>query len=350
MPSALNSNWFGKQRAMLKQRFKADINHDFASDAFEWFSGRAGHMERWQYLDPKDKNDPVRGSELWAAWEKAAGKDNMLQRQGRIIAEQVGEMTKLTKPRHTLIDLGPGSRHAVVKNTIPFIEAYGEELGRFISVDVSAFVAEDIKDFVQELYPNKTCLAANDDFLKEGLSLDHSGKCAAVFMGGTIGNIEAPQNAENSISLMAGRIRRLKHNLPAGTIMFIGLEATQDADLLYGDYDHPAHAELEINVMHGIKRDVLPDEDGFDPDGWKYAMKWWPAAHQFCHLAEVTKPQKFLMFGQSFEFAVGQQLVIDNSFKFPVLAMQRAAQIAGCNYLHPYADSDGRMVVHALAL
>jgi uncharacterized SAM-dependent methyltransferase len=79
-------------------------------------------------------------------------------------------------------------------------------------------------------------------------------------------------------------------------------------------------------------------------------MKWWPNSYQFCHLAEVTKPQKFTMLGQAFEFAVGDQLVIDNSFKFPVLAMQRATQMAGSHYIRPFADNDGRMVVHALRL
>jgi uncharacterized SAM-dependent methyltransferase len=169
-------------------------------------------------------------------------------------------------------------------------------------------------------------------------------------MGGTIGNIPAPQNAGNAIELMADRIRRLKFNLPVGTVIFVGLEATQDAQLLYGEYDHPAHIEFETNLMHGIKRDVLPSERGFDPEGWKYAMSWWPESHQFCHLMEATSDQRFGLLGREFRFAAGDQLVIDNSFKLPVLAMQRAAQIAGSEYLCPFADQDGRMVVHALRL
>jgi len=333
---------------MLNRVAKVKLTDAFAADTFECFSGRSGHMERWQYLDPAFEGDIVRGSQLWTAWEKVAGNDNMLHRQGRIIGEQVKEMVALTKPRHTLLDLGPGSLSAIVRNTVPFLEAYGDDLKRYISVDVSQAIAEDARDFIQKM--GKLCFAVQDDFFEEGLKLPHKGKCVATFMGGTIGNIEAPQNTPDAIALMSGRIRQLKQNLPAGTVIFIGLEATQDTSILYGDYDHPDHAEFEINIMHGIKRDVLTQEEGFDPHGWKYAMKWWQNSYQFCHLAEVTKPQKFQMNGKTFEFVVGDQLVIDNSFKFPVLAMQRATQMAGSKYIRPFADSDGRMVVHALAL
>lgn len=331
---------------MLNKALQPSVNDAFASDTFEWFCGRAGHMERWQYLDPVHKNDRVRGSELWKFWESVSGTGNMLHRQGRIISEQIEEMTRLTKPRHTLIDLGPGSLGAIERNTLPFVGAYGNDLRRYISVDVSKTVADDASNFISKI--GLQSFAVYDDFFEEGLSLPTEGECVAVFMGGTIGNIEAPQNVENPISLMAARIRKLKKNLPAGTVIFIGLEATQDENLLYDDYDHPAHAEFEINLMHGIKRDLLADEDGFDPNGWKYAMKWWPDAHQFCHLAEVTKPQKFEMLGQKFEFNVGDQFVIDNSFKLPVLTMQLAAQMAGADYIQPFADNDGRMVIHAL--
>lgn len=333
---------------MLNKVARASSQNDFALDTFEWFSGKPVAMERWQYLEPTHENDPVRGSQLWMDWEKVSGDDNMLHRQGRIIAERADEMTALTKPRRTLIDLGPGSLGAVVRNTLPFVEAYGPDLKRVISVDVSSAVTTEARSYFAER--GLQSLAVNDDFFRDGLRLPTDGPCVALFMGGTIGNIPAEQNTPNALALMAGRIQQLKRNLPPGTIIFIGLEATQDEDILYGGYDHPAHKKFEINVMHGIKRDLLADQKGFDPKGWKYAMKWWPDAHQFCHLAEVTKPQNFTLLGKEFDFAVGDQLVIDNSFKFPVLAMQRATQMAGSKYIRPYADGDGRMVVHALKL
>lgn len=336
---------------MFNKTAPKSLKDTFEADVFDWFSRtRAGHMEQYQYLEPTYANDPVRGSKLWNAWEAVAPEDNMLKRQGQIIEEQLQDMVAMTKPRRTLVDLGTGGLNAFIRNTIPFITAYEDDLDRIISVDVSKEAAHSPDVHLQSSHPELKFYGVQDDFLRSGLSLPLNGRTVVLFMGGTIGNIEADQKAPNPLELMAARIGQLKQNFPAGTVVFIGLEATQSEKILYGDYDHPAHAEFEINIMHGIKRDVLPDEDGFDPGGWKYAMKWWPESHQFCHLAEATCAQTFSMRGRDFVFEKGDQLVIDNSFKFPVLAMQRSAQMAGTRYIKPFADKDGRMVIHGLEL
>lgn len=172
----------------------------------------------------------------------------------------------------------------------------------------------------------------------------------ALMMGGTIGNFEAEQNTKDTLSCMAARIKKLKTNLPEGSILLVGLEATQDPKCLYGDYDHPAHAEFEINIMHTIKRDVIPDVSGYNPYAWKYAMKWWPDAYQFCHIAEATQEQHFNIMGNDITFTVGTQLVVDNSFKLPVIAMQRATQLSGCEFIRTFSDNEARMVIHAIRL
>ena len=72
--------------------------------------------------------------------------------------------------------------------------------------------------------------------------------------------------------------------------------------------------------------------------------------YQFCHIAEATKDQSFSLLGQQFEFTKGKQLVVDNSFKFPVLAMQKAAQLAGTKYRKAFSDRDNRMVTQVIEL
>lgn len=79
-------------------------------------------------------------------------------------------------------------------------------------------------------------------------------------------------------------------------------------------------------------------------------MQWHPEAYQFCHIAETTELQRFVMMEKDIRLAKGSQLIIDNSFKFPVLAMQRAAQKAKTAYLKPFSDDEGRMVIHAIQL
>lgn len=337
---------------MLNTPVQLQLRQAFASDSYAWFKElRHGHMEKWQYGEPQFTGDPVRGAKLWDIWEQVANQNpqNMLSRQGKIIKEHIGEMIALTKPRNTLLDLGPGGIAAVQRNTVPFIEGYGEDLSRYIAIDIANEAADDARDFI-ETNSDLDAKALNDDFLKLGLQIPYDRQCVALFMGGTIGNFEAEPNTPDAIDLMAAQITKLKKVLPPGTVVFIGLELPKDAELLYADYDPPEHREFEINIMHGIKRDVLPDEDGFNPNAWKYSMQWYPEAHQFCHFAEATKEQKFSMFGERMEIPQGKRLLIDNSFKFPVLSMQRASQIAGVEYLQPFVDKDKRMAIHALQL
>lgn len=324
------------------------IKDEFARDSYDWLLGkRHGHMGKWQYLESQSHDDPVRGAELWDIWERAASDDNMLARQGAIIKAQATDIASLTSPRASMIDLGPGGIHAINQNTVPLLNAY-DSIVSYAAIDMAQEAADNACFHIASLFNIKTT-PIYGDFL-DLHHIENRNQCVALMMGGTIGNFEAEQNTPDAIKLIAQKILQLKKVLPKGTVLLVGLEATQEPALLYGDYDHPAHAEYEINIMHGIKRDVLPTQDGFDPYAWKYAMKWWPNAHQFCHLAEATEDQKFKMYGQTIQIKKGQQLVIDNSFKFPVLAMQRSAQLAKTNYLKPFFDTDRRMVIHSLQL
>jgi len=328
---------------------KLNPERNFLSDTIDWFLGhRHGHMGKWQYLKPLFEGDPCRGQELWDVWENLSQTGNMLNRQKQIIKNCVHDMTAITGPVHQLIDLGPGGKHAVTSNTLPFIQSYGSNLKSYIAIDINGEFANEAANEAKNACNHLKVEGLNHDFYASNLPINHNVLSAVLFNGGTIGNFQAEQNTSQSINLMADQIRRLKNNMPLHCSIFIGLEATQDPDLLYEDYDHPAHAEYEINVMYGIKRDLVPDQAGFDPAAWKYSMRWWPDAFQFCHIAEATETQRFKLQGKEFYFPKGKQLVVDNSFKFPILAMQRAAQIAGAKYISSFADNDERMMIHAL--
>lgn len=327
---------------------KQSIKDEFAKDTYDWLVGnRHGHMGKWQYLESEYEGDPVRGAELWDVWERAVGDDNMLARQGEIIKTQSEDIATLTAPRHSLIDLGPGGVHAINQNTVPLISAYGS-IESYAAIDIAREAADNACSHIADIFNIRTT-PIYGDFL-DLHHIENRDRCVALMMGGTIGNFEAEQNTPYAIELMARKIQQLKKVLPQGTVLLVGLEATQDQALLYGDYDHPTHAEYEINIMHGIKRDVLADQEGFNPYAWKYAMKWWPQAYQFCHLAEATVDQTFRIQGQTVEIKKGQQLVIDNSFKFPILAMQKSARLARTQYLKAFLDKDKRMVVHGIHL
>ncbi len=320
----------------------------FYSDTYDWFRRkRWAHMEKYQYLEPLYDGDPVQGAVLWRKWEKISGPTNMLKKQQGIIQNYCDEMAALSAPRGTIVDLGCGT--AALRNTAPLIESY-KTIKRYNAVDLNAAYAGSCKKDIESLFPGINGLAVCHDFMTPSMPLSHRDDIAVLFMGGTIGNFEARPETPDAIDLMARQITHFAQNFPRGTIAFIGLEATQDRQLLYQDYIHPAHQEFEIAMMHGIKREVLFDQPGFDPDAWRYAMAWFPKSYQFCHIAQALEDQSFYMFDEKIEIRTGDNFVIDNSFKFPVEAMQEAVQKAGKEYLKAFSDEDGRMVIHAIRL
>ncbi len=331
---------------MLNTLPRFEIKGEFELDTYAWFTKRLhGHMGRWQYMEPQSQGDAVCGAMLWDVWEKEASQgDNMLKRQSDIIESSLHEMHALIQSHNCVIDLGPGGLSAVERNTLPFIN---NDIEKYIAIDICKDAAINAQKYIEKKSQVKS-LGIHNDFFEIHSALTENTNAVALMMGGTVGNFEAIPNTSNPIQLMSERLKKLGNALPKNTISFIGLEATQNSQILYDSYDYESHAAYEINVMHAIKRDLLQEEDGFDPYAWKYSMQWYPEAHQFCHIAESTALQRFSMYGEDFRFAKGDQLVIDNSFKFPVLSMQRAAQLAGAEYLKPFSDSDGRMVIHAI--
>jgi uncharacterized SAM-dependent methyltransferase len=322
---------------------------DFTIDTLDWFLGlKHGHMGKWQYLEPHHSNDPCRGQELWDRWENVSQSGNMLNRQKQIMCTYADQIATFAQHRTNIVDLGPGGQHAVIGNTLPIVEAFSDQGISYTSVDINKDYATDAIGLVKTVNPDTKTQAIITDFTKPIHSMKAKDDYLVLFNGGTIGNYEASPNTPIAIELMAQRIKELKQNYTSGSLMLIGLEATQDPDTLYGDYDHPTHAEYEINLMHGIKRDIIPDQSGFEPYAWKYSMKWWPESYQFCHIAEATEDQNFVLWGHHFDFKKGTQFVVDNSFKFPVLAMQKAAKLAGTKYIEALPDDDNRMVSHML--
>lgn len=326
------------------------IPSSFATDTFEWFqSKRHGHMGKWQYLEQKHPNDACCAQQLWDKWENSTTNENMLKRQHKIIQSYAHEFSEIAPKAKTLIDLGPGGKEAVLNNTLPVVSAYESTLSTYYAIDINAEFANDAANTVRQ-HAEIDAHALPYDFTQPIASIIQKTPTVGLFSGGTIGNFEAEPNTPHAIKLMSRRILEIKHNIPSGSYVFIGLECTQETDTIYGDYDHPAHAEFEINIMHGIKRDLLADQDGFDAFGWKYEMKWWPESFQFCHIAEATTDHNFSMLGEKFYLPKGTQLIIDNSFKFPALAMMRAVQLAKCEYIKTFYDSGNRMAMHAIIL
>lgn len=321
----------------------------FLEDTIAWFDRKNdGHMGKWQYCDPLYEDDPARGSVLWREWAQAKSAFYMLKSQSDLIACHAPDIIKMTGPIDTIVDLGPGERQAVQTNTVPFIRSASDFIKTYVSIDLCESYAEDAAEIVSSLSQDIEAYPLNQDFLLSKPYYPASSKVLGLCFGGIVGNYAGPQGAKDAIPMLVRELELLRKNMPHGGHLLVGLDANQNEQSLYASYDHPAHADYEINVLYQIKRDLIPDQAGFKPDQWKYEMAWYAQSYQFCHIAEATEDQRFVLAGKEYTISKGEQFVVDNSFKFPVGIFQQAALMAGYTVKASFLDDDRRMALHLL--
>lgn len=323
----------------------------FLEDTIAWFDRKNdGHMGKWQYCDPLYDNDPAKGSVLWREWAQAKSDFYMLESQANLISKHAPDILRMTGGINTIVDLGPGEKHAVQTNTVPFIRSARESIKSYVSIDLCESYANDAAEIVSTLQPSIKTFPLHQDFLLSKPYYPASSKVLGLCFGGIVGNYAGPQGARDAIPMLVKELKSLRRNLPRGGHLLVGLDANQNEQSLYASYDHPAHAAYEINVLFQIRRDLMPDQSGFKPDQWKYEMAWYPQSYQFCHIAEALEDQHFTLAGREYSISKGDQFVVDNSFKFPVGIFQQAALMAGYTVKASFLDDDRRMALHLLEI
>lgn len=326
------------------QNLKQRREEPFSRDVLDWFSKkRDGHMGKWQYFDPAYEDDPARGALLWEEW--AQTDFYMLKNQKQLIQKHAQDIANITGPIDLVLDLGPGELSAVESNTLPFMKAYAECL-HYVPVDICDSYADGAARFIHS-HTGKNCQPLNADFTRK-LEVPKTSNLIALCFGSIIGNYEGVQGVRYSVAHLVEELKLIKQNIPQGSYLLIGLDGNQDSQSLYNSYDHSIHGAYEINVLYKIKRDLLSAQSGFQPDKWRYAMCWYPKSYQFCHIAECKEDQTFQYMGQHFTFEKGEQLVVDNSFKFPVGIFQQAAIKAGYKPEASFLDDQKAMALHLL--
>ncbi len=325
------------------------IKHgSFYKDTANWFNRKQdGHMGKWQYFLPKHAEDPARGALLWEEWANNP-KFYMLEKQRKLIQKHAEDIGKIFPNVEKIVDLGPGDGKAFITNTIPFLDIYKSALKKYVAIDICSSFCKEATTICKEHVTGIDATGVCKDFTHKISDTNNDDIMMGLCFGGIVGNYESVQNNKNSISLLIKELLLIKQNFPVGSAIIFGLDANQNTASLYESYDDPVHAAYEINVLHRIKRDIMPEQKGFTPDGWQYKMRWYPNSYQFCHIAQVIKRQVFWLDGKEFVFEEGEELVVDNSFKFPVGIFQQAAIRAGYEPLASYLDDDKRMALHVL--
>ena len=218
----------------------------------------------------------------------------------------------------TMIDLGPGEDVAILQKSLPVLKKI--QASSYIAVDlVNSYVDKAIT------FSNLPSKKYQTNFFDSVLPFKTSN--ALLFMAGsTITNIPVDASVSDATLELSYYLRNFRFAVDDRSHFLIGYDANQDTNLLNQSYNNKVFANVIENLVWRIRQ-----ETGFDmdPSAFSYKGTWIPEEHRFAHHLIVTKDTCVAGVGELWRFRAGQRLHVQNSYKFPVSVMDRAAENAG---------------------
>ena len=252
-----------------------------------------------------------------------------------ILREHKADIARVFGPKTALIEFGTGSTRKVriLLDAANTVEAY-------VPVDISAEMLWQEARQLQHDYPRLRVLPVAADFTQPfrlpsaivGLAR------AGFFPGSTIGDFE-PQDA-------AAFLRHAGRMLGARATLVVGVDLVKDANILNAAYDDAegVTAQFNLNLLTRINRELSAD---FDVDAFSHRAFYNSDRRRIeMHLVSGRR-QTVNIAGHAIEFARGETIHTENSYKYTIESFGLLAQSAGWTPITAWTD--GYFSVHALA-
>ncbi|MBI5721948.1 MAG: L-histidine N(alpha)-methyltransferase [Burkholderiales bacterium] len=253
------------------------------------------------------------------------------------ILEQVaGQVAEAAGPHATLIELGSGSARKT-----PIVLRALDRPAAYVPVDISETFLASTTRTIAAGFPRLKVVPCVADFTRL-TSLPPelpAGRRVVFFPGSTIGNLD-PAAAEALLT----RIGRV---VGAGALMVIGIDHTRDPARMVRAYDDAAGvtAAFNKNLLVRINRELRGD---FDAEAFHHVARFDSEQRRIeMHLVSA-RTQRATVLGRAFDFAIGQSIHTENSYKpspFQFLAM---AHRAGWRQEQLWVEGAAGYAVHVL--
>lgn len=214
-----------------------------------------------------------------------------------------------------VIEFGAGSLHKIK----PLLE-HLEQIEEFTAIDISGAHLQSACEELKSYFPALTIHGVEGDFTKP-FPLKPDGRVhLGFFPGSTIGNL-APAEA---IEFLANA----QQTLGPDSYMLLGVDTKKDERLLHQAYNDSAGvtAKFNKNVLVRINRELGGnfDLDGFRHEAWYNDEK----GRVEMHLRSV-RDQRVTLDEQVFDFAEGETIHTENSYKYHPQEFEDLAAKAG---------------------
>ncbi len=254
-----------------------------------------------------------------------------------ILAASAGEIGAALGPGVVLLEFGAGSPGKALT-----LLAGLERPAAYAPIDVSLAALEASAGAVQAAYPALPVAAIRADYGQPFAPPPlPPGPRVGFFPGSTIGNLR-PEEARAFLRLWAPR-------LGPGGAMLVGVDVRKPDAVVRPAYEDSA------GVTGRFIRNLLVRANGelgadFDPDAFAVRVEYDEAGGRLSIHLESLREQAAAVAGETFHFAPGERVHVEDSWKYAPEAFQALARDAGYAPRRMWRDADGLFSVHLIAL
>lgn len=255
-----------------------------------------------------------------------------------LLAAHAGEMAQCIGPDADIVEFGAGS-----SRKIRLLLAALESPRRFVPVDISG---EHLQAAAQRLrieHPSLDVRPLVADFTRAFALPPAPGRSSrspriGFFPGSSIGNF-APAEALRFLRRAARMLR--------GGGLLVGVDLVKDPAVLHAAYNDAqgVTAAFNRNLLERANRELAAD---FRPDRFAHYAFYDPVRQRIeMHLVSLAR-QRVTVCGRRFDFAPGETLHTENSYKFTVEGFRALAARAGFVPGPVWRDREGLFSIHWL--
>ncbi|HTT78784.1 MAG TPA: L-histidine N(alpha)-methyltransferase [Stellaceae bacterium] len=254
----------------------------------------------------------------------------ILERHAGAIASEIG-------PHARLVELGSGAS-IKVRILLKALQAPAA----YVAVDISR---EWLREAARELagdFPGLPVVAVCADYTRS-FPLPPlpgpTGKRVGFFPGSTIGNFEP--------DAVVRFLRHCAELLGPGGEMLIGADLKKDPAILNAAYNDKAgiNAAFNLNLLDRINRELDGD---IDVARFAHVAFYDDAAGRVELYLESRAAQSATIAGRRFDFAAGERIHTENSYKYSTAEFHALAARAGFRPVATWTDPDDLFSVHYL--
>jgi dimethylhistidine N-methyltransferase len=253
-----------------------------------------------------------------------------------ILQDNAPAIASMFPPGSALIEFGSGSSRKA-----RILLSAAASVGAYVPVDISGdFLQQDLRELRRDL-PHLLVHPLVEDFTQP---FEIPARLAALprvgfFPGSTIGNFE-PQDAKRFL-------RHIGSVLGTGALLIVGIDLIKDEAMLNSAYNDAegVTAKFNINLLVRINRELDAD---FDLAAFEHRAFFNRDLHRIeMHLAS-SRPQQVQIDGTPIDFAAGETIHTESSYKYTVESFRDLARDSGWSPISVFTD--GLFCVHALRM